>query len=71
MCTIVRTVYMCAELRESTGGRKSIHVTVHFEPRVYSRLVLLAHRNERTLGEEIRQAAQAHIDRQQDESESA
>jgi predicted HicB family RNase H-like nuclease len=54
---------MCAELSESAEGRKSVHVTVRFEPSVYSRLVLLAHRHQHSLGDEIRIAAKQYIER--------
>jgi hypothetical protein len=61
---------MCAVLRDSDES-KSIQVTVQFAPRIYSRLALLAHRHELSLGDEIRAAVEAHIERHAEEAESA
>ena len=41
--------------------RKAIHVSVRLEPYTYSRLLLLAHRHNRTLAAEMRAALKHHI----------
>lgn len=58
---------MCAELAQVEGEKKSVHVTVSFLPHLYSRLVLLAHRHDRSLGDEIRAAAEEHVERHAEE----
>jgi predicted DNA-binding protein len=50
---------MCAEMMQGEG--KQVHVTVRLSPQLYSRLVLLAHRQDRSLGDEIRLALEQHI----------
>ena len=52
---------MCAELVQ-VGEGKAVNVTVRLTPRLYSRLVLVAHRHEQTLGETIRDGLQEFVD---------
>ena len=68
VCSIVGTEYMRVETGQSGEGR-NVQVTVGLPPTLYSRLALVAHRHDQTLGDAIRAALAGYVEDRLEEAQ--